>query len=146
MKFPRNARIFRGQLDAAPFVSVFFLLVIFVVLGKYLYVPGIQVKLPTTENLELPGPEGPTISVAVTTNAIYFRDKAVPENDLSNQLSAARREFPEPPTLILQVDRDVTEEKWMRLVVLARQAGITNLLHATFPRVYDRVPAAEPKP
>ena len=26
MKFPRNARIFRGQLDAAPFAAVFFLL------------------------------------------------------------------------------------------------------------------------
>jgi biopolymer transport protein ExbD len=145
MKFPRNARIFRGQLDAAPFASVFFLLVIFVVLGKYLYVPGVQVKLPAAENMQLPGPEGPTLSVAVTTNAIYFRDKAVSESDLSNQLSVARQEFSEPPTLILQVDRDVTEEKWMQLVVLARQAGITNLLHATFPRVYDRA-AAEPKP
>jgi biopolymer transport protein ExbD len=146
MKFPRNARIFRGQLDAAPFASVFFLLVIFVMLGKYLYVPGIQVKLPSAENLQLPGPDGPTLSVAVTTNAIYFRDKAVAENDLSNQLTTARQEFTETPTLILQVDRDVTEEKWMHLMVIARQAGITNLLHATFPRVYDRTSAAEPKP
>ena len=30
MRFPRNLRIFRGQLDFTPFASVFFLLVIFV--------------------------------------------------------------------------------------------------------------------
>jgi len=33
MKFPRNARIFRGQLDAAPFAAVFFLLVLLLMLG-----------------------------------------------------------------------------------------------------------------
>ena len=40
MKFPRNARIFRGQLDAAPFAAVFFLLVIFMMLGSLVYTPG----------------------------------------------------------------------------------------------------------
>ena len=145
MKFPRNARIFRGQLDAAPFASVFFLLVIFVLLGKHLYAPGIQVRLPAAGDLALVGPEGPTISVAMTTNAIYFKDQAISENDLSNELHAAREQFSEPPTLILQIDKDVTEEKWMRLWVLAQQTGIQNLNLATFPRVYDRVPTGEPK-
>jgi len=146
MKFPRNARIFRGQLDAAPFVSVFFLLVIFVLLGKYLYAPGIHVALPTAGNLVLPGPEGPTISVAVTTNAIYFGDQAVSENDFSNRLSAARLKFSEPPTLILMQDKDVTWEKLMHLGEIAQQAGIENLHLAILPRVYDRAATAKPKP
>jgi len=146
MKFPRNARIFRGQLDAAPFASVFFLLVIFVLLGKYLYAPGIQVRLPAAGNLELPGPEGPTISVAVTTNAIYFGDQAISEIDLSNQLSVARQKYPEPPTLVLMSDKDVTEEKLIHLWSLAQQAGIQNLHLATFPRVYDRASAVKSTP
>ena len=50
MKFPRNARIFRGQLDAAPFASVFFLLVIFVMLGSVLQTPGVRVDLPQAAN------------------------------------------------------------------------------------------------
>ena len=45
MKFPRSARIFRGHLDIAPFASVFFLLVIFVMLGALIYTPGIPVEL-----------------------------------------------------------------------------------------------------
>lgn len=40
MRFARNARIFRGQLDAAPFAAVFFLLVIFMMLGSLVYTPG----------------------------------------------------------------------------------------------------------
>ena len=32
MKFPRNVRIFRGQLDASPFVCVLFIVVLFVLL------------------------------------------------------------------------------------------------------------------
>ena len=40
MKFPRNARIFRGHLEIAPFASVFFLLVIFVSLSSLMYTPS----------------------------------------------------------------------------------------------------------
>ena len=45
MKFPRNARIFRGQLDAAPFAAVFFLLVIFMMLGSLVYTPGARLRV-----------------------------------------------------------------------------------------------------
>ena len=45
MKFPRNARITRGLQDAAPYASVFFLLVLFVMLGSLVYTPGVQVPL-----------------------------------------------------------------------------------------------------
>ena len=146
MKFPRNARIFRGQLDAAPFASVFFLLVIFVMLGKLLYAPGIQVKLPTAGNLILPGPEGATVAVAVTTNAIYFKDQLVSEGDFSNQLFVAKQQVSGPLTLIVQADKDVTLGRWTRLCVLAQQAGITNVQQATLPRVFDSPSAFAPKP
>jgi biopolymer transport protein ExbD len=146
MKFPRNARIFRGQLDAAPFASVFFLLIIFILLGKLLYAPGIQVRLPAAGNIPLAGPSGPTISVAVTTNAIYFEDQLVSENDFSNRLSAAKQKFSELPTLIMQLDKDVTAEKWTRLWEVAQQNGIHDLHFATRPRLYDPAPAIDSKP
>jgi hypothetical protein len=41
MKFPRNARIFRGQLDAAPFAIVFSCLLLFLLLSSLLYTPGV---------------------------------------------------------------------------------------------------------
>ena len=137
MKFPRNARIFRGQLDAAPFVSVFFLLVIFVILRSVLYVPGVRVELPSTGNLVVPGTDRPTVSIAVTTNAIYFQNQPVSEGDLSNQLSTAAQKAPQPLTLVVQADKDVTEEQVVHLAVIARNAGIRELLLATMPRVFD---------
>src|SRR5581483_11621856 len=45
MRFQRHAKIFRGQLDAAPIASVFFLLIVFLMLGNLLYTPGVLVKL-----------------------------------------------------------------------------------------------------
>jgi biopolymer transport protein ExbD len=146
MKFPRNARIFRGQLDAAPFASVFFLLVIFVLIGKLTYTPGIQVKLPAAGNVRLPGPEGPTLSVALTTNAIYFQDQQVSEADFSNQLFTAKQKISGPVTLIVQSDQDVTEKKRTYVWSIAQEVGIQSLLYATLPRVYDNSSAAPSKP
>jgi biopolymer transport protein ExbD len=143
MKFPRNARIFRGQLDAAPFASVFFLLVIFVLLGSMLY-PGIRVDL-SSGNL-LPGTQGPTLSVAVTTNAIYYGNQLVSENEFSNRLNAATRNFSEPLTLIVQADKEVTEEKIIHLKVLAEQAGVSGFMLATLPRLFDSPVPAKTKP
>ena len=45
MRFPRQAKIFRGQLDAAPVAGVVFLLLIFLVLGSLIYTPGVLVNL-----------------------------------------------------------------------------------------------------
>jgi biopolymer transport protein ExbD len=46
MKFQRNVRIFRGQLDAAPVAGVFFLLLLFLLLHSSLvYHPGLPIAL-----------------------------------------------------------------------------------------------------
>jgi biopolymer transport protein ExbD len=146
MKFPRNARIFRGQLDAAPFASVFFLLVIFVMLGSMLYAPGIQVTLPSAGDLPLAGTDRPTITVAVTTNAMYFKNQQISEDEFSNHLSSAAGSSAQPLTLVVQADKEVTEQQLIHLTVLAHQAGIRDLLLATLPRPFDATPASKPKP
>ena len=59
MRLPRNVRIFRGQLDAAPFLGVFFILLMFILLHTSLVShPGVEIQLPFSG--ELPGPDGPT--------------------------------------------------------------------------------------
>jgi biopolymer transport protein ExbD len=137
MKFPRNARIFRGQLDAAPFATVFFLLVIFAILGSRVYVPGVRLDLPSSGNAALPGIDQPSVYVAITSNAIYYKDQPVTEDVLSKKLIAARQEVSGPLTLVVQEDKDVTAEQLIRLRMLARRAGIDNMLMATLPRLYD---------
>src|SRR5512138_2187267 len=76
MKFPRNARIFRGQLDAAPLALVFFLLVIFLMLGSLVYTPGVRLQLPVTEGL--PGMDRPSVSVAIDASGrVYYQNQVV---------------------------------------------------------------------
>jgi biopolymer transport protein ExbD len=137
MKFPRNARIFRGQLDAAPFAAVFFLLVIFMMLGSLVYTPGarLQLQLPRADGF--PGTDKPTVSVAVDRDGrLYYENQWIEENDLRGRLREAAKKSPEPLTLVVQADKSVSYETCLRLALLARDAGIAEALLATLPRAY----------
>jgi biopolymer transport protein ExbD len=133
MKFPRNARIFRGQLDASPFVGVLFLVAIFLLLNSSLvFLPGVAVRLP--EAADLPGLTGPTLTVVVDTNRrLYFRNQVIRENDLLAQLRKAARETKEPPVLVLMADKAVSYDTIIHLTEIARAAGLKETLLATSP-------------
>ncbi|HLH53261.1 MAG TPA: biopolymer transporter ExbD [Verrucomicrobiae bacterium] len=133
MKFPRNARIFRGQLDAAPFAAVFFLLVIFLMLGSLMYTPGVRVELPVTD--DLPGTDKPTVSVALDSAGRYYYDnQLVQERQLSNLLHQAAASSSQPLTLVILADKAVSNEMLVRLLMLARSAGINDALLSTLSR------------
>ena len=137
MKFPRNARIFRGQLDAAPFVSVFFLLVVFVLLGSMVYTPGVRIRLPLSSSANVTGAAGPTVEVAVDANGqFYFRNQLIRESELASRLRAVATNSSAPLTLIVRADRETKRESLDQLAAIAQQAGIPELLLATLPRIY----------
>jgi biopolymer transport protein ExbD len=139
MKFPRNARIFRGQLDAAPFALLFFLLVLFLMVASLLYTPGVALSLPTGD--ELPGTDRPTVKVAVdAAGRLYYENQGIKETDLRARLTEVAKQAPEPMTLIVEADKAVNFETLMRLNLLARDAGITNSLLATLPRPLNSQP------
>jgi biopolymer transport protein ExbD len=130
MKFPRNARILRGQLDAAPFASVFFLLVIFVMLGSRVQTPGVRLELPRAD--DVPGTDRPTIAVAVAANGqFYFENRVIRKEELQSRLAEAVKKSREPLTLLVQADKAVTEESLVGVALLARNAGIQDMLLAT---------------
>ena len=134
MKFPRHARLLRSQLDAAPLASVLFLLVIFVMLGTHVYVPGVHVDLPVAN--ELPGTDRPTVTVTLdASNRLFFNYKLVSEADLKAQLREAVKNSPEPITLVIQAAATVTHENLVRLDLLARDAGIREAVHAVRPNL-----------
>jgi biopolymer transport protein ExbD len=133
MKFPRNARIFRGQLDAAPFATVFFLLVIFLMLGQLVYTPGVRLRLPIGDNLG--GTDKATLPVAIDANGrYYFENQLIAENELRNRLSSAVKKSSEPLALLVQADERVPHEMVVRLTLLARDAGIREAWLAALPR------------
>ncbi len=133
MKFPRNARIFRGELDAAPFATVFFLLVLLVMLSSMVYTPGVRLELPTAN--DLPGLDKPTIKVAIDRNGrFYLENQVLDEQELRDRLQQAVQASAQPLTLVIYADKAATREMFMRLTLLARDAGITQGLEATLPR------------
>jgi len=138
MKFPRNARIFRGQLDAAPFAMVFFLLLIFLILGTLVYTPGVRLKLPVADNL--PGTDKPMVAVAIDAKGgLYFENQVIEESSLRDRLREAARNSP-GLILLVQADEAVTQKRLLQLTLLAREAGITESWLATLPRPLASAP------
>lgn len=143
MKFPRNARILRGHLDATPYAMVFFLLVIFVLLGSLVYTPGVRLNLPEGE--DLPGTDNPSVAVAIdSTSHLYYENQVVAHAELSARLRLAVRSAKEPLTLIIQADKAVPYESIIQLALLAKDAGIHDTLLATLPRIIAPLPVTKP--
>jgi len=134
MKFPRNTRLLRNPLDVAPFAAVFFLLVIFLLLGALLPTPGIPLQLPAAS--DLPGTELPSVAVAVDAGGrFYYANQIVNDAQLKSSLSAAVKNSRAPLTLVIHADKAVTYEQLVRVTLLARDAGIKTALLATLPQV-----------
>ena len=88
MKFPRNTRLLRSPFEIAPFAAVFFLLVIFMMLGALLPTPGIPLQPPTAN--DLPGIDKPSVAVAVDSSGrFYFANEFVSETQLRSRLATA---------------------------------------------------------
>jgi biopolymer transport protein ExbD len=136
MKFPRHYRLLRGPFDMAPFAAVLFLLVIFLMLGGLLPVPGLQ--LPLTDDSPdkaLPGLDKPAVAMAVDAQGrFYFANQIITKDKLKTTLKAAVHKSREPLTLVIHADKTVTYEQLVQLTLLAREAGIQNVLLATLPR------------
>ena len=127
MRFPHNAKIFRGQFDAAPYVGVFFLLVIFLLAHSALVlVPGVPIELPA--GTELPGIEKPIAIVAVDAGGtFYFENQMCDEKRLRERLKATVEQSREPITLVARIDRTADWEVFARLSMIARDVGILHL-------------------
>jgi biopolymer transport protein ExbD len=135
MRFPHNLKIFRGQFDAAPFVGVFFLLVIFLLLhSSLIFIPGVPIRLP--ETAPLPGVDRPTLVVAVDKDGqFYFESQVCSEELLKEKLQTALAAATRPLTLVVQADKNVRCEVLVRLGLLARAVKIREVLLATRPQV-----------
>lgn len=144
MKFPRNARIFRGQLDVAPFAIVFLLLVMFMMLSSLIYTPGVHVQLPLAD--DLPGTDKPTLSLAVDKEGrLYYENQRVEENDLKMRLRQVATNSPEPLVVLVHADEGVTLKTFLHVELLLRDAGMSEARLATLPRPFAS-PAARFSP
>lgn len=134
MRFPRNTKVFRGQLDAAPYAGIFFLLAIFLLLNSsFVFTPGIPIELPHAP--ALPGVATRTIAVAIDESSrIYFDNQVTSEATLKRRLSDAVAAAPDL-TLVIQAHKNVTWNTLSRVMLVAREAGVKTALPATRPPV-----------
>ncbi|MBI1178575.1 hypothetical protein GC207_14165 [bacterium] len=133
MKLPRNAKVFRGQLDVAPFMGVFLLMLLFIVLRQQItFVPGLSVALPEAVNLS--GIQGPAVTVIMDRQGQVFFDNQMlnpaQPGPLTDFLRKSIERAGTPVTLIVQADRDVRLGDWTRLNLAAREAGVHDVLLA----------------
>jgi biopolymer transport protein ExbD len=135
MKFRRKARSLTGQLDMAPFASLFFLLLMLLLFQTYLVPPpGVKVELPVAGVPNLPATGAPWLAVAVDqVGRLYYQNQVVTEDELGRKLARRVRNSSVPLSLLLQADRRVPQETIMRLHALARRAGLREVVVATRP-------------
>lgn len=133
MRFPRSARPTKGSLEAAPWATVMFLLVMFIMLGGLLYTPGVHVQLPVTD--ELPGTDRLPVRVAMdSAGRLFFENQLVTETALTNRLREIVRSAAEKPALVVEADKNASYEKLVQLMQLARAVGFETTVLATLPR------------
>jgi biopolymer transport protein ExbD len=135
MKLPRNAKIFRGQLDAAPFASVSFLLLLLILLhSKIVFNPGIQVNLPEAAT-SLPGTASPAVVVALDSGGqLYYEQQNISLEALRDRLRAAVEQSDGPITLQVQADRSASLETTVLLLSLAEEVGMARAHIVTRPK------------
>jgi biopolymer transport protein ExbD len=136
MRLPRNAKVFRGQLDAAPFAGLTFLLLLFILLqSKLVFTPVIPIDLPQVPG-DLPGTASPTVVLAVDRSGqIYYESQAVTSlADLRARLRTAVHDSPEPLSLELQIDESATLKTTAPLLSLASELGVRHAWLVTRPK------------
>ena len=134
MRFPRSTKVFRGQLEAAPFLGLFFLMVIFLLLkSSFVFTPGVPIQLP--EAADLPGAANPTVIVAIDRDGYYyFENQMTDENQLKDRLRGSVGSASGPLTLVIEADKEGKYERVLRLALLARETGIKKAYLATRPK------------
>ena len=76
---------------------------------------------------------------------LYYANEWIDETKLQARLREAVRKSPEPLTLVVKADKSVSYETWLRLALLARDAGISEALLAALPRA-SAAPASRSRP
>jgi biopolymer transport protein ExbD len=99
MKYPRNTRIFRGQLDVAPVACVFFMTALMLFLHSHIvFVPGIRMDLHPRSDTNKP-------SLFIDSEDLFhYAGGAMSQAGFIRRLRDEAENFRAPHTIMLQVD------------------------------------------
>jgi biopolymer transport protein ExbD len=152
VRLPRNAKIFRGQLDAAPFAGVFFCLVILLLMTSRLafttgvdFETSVPIELPAVGQA-LPGVQNAIDVVAVDGDGLFHYENqvAVSMAGLIESLKTTIKRSTTPLTLVILADRRVTWDTLADLLASTRNLGFQGLQLRTRPASPAMMPPSPP--
>src|SRR3954470_17377297 len=99
MKFPRNTRIFRGQLDMAPVACLFFATALMLFLhSQIVFVPGVRLDLhPSTDT------NRPSLYID-SEDLFHYGASTMSQSAFLKRLRADAEKGRAPNTIVLQAD------------------------------------------
>jgi biopolymer transport protein ExbD len=132
MRFKRNVNIAKGLMDMTPLIDVVLLLLIFFMLSSsFVFNPGVKVDLPEYTSSE--SLEKSDIVVTITKELLYlYNDNSIMFKELRRKLREAALEN-RNARLIIKAAKEVPHGDVVRLMVMAKEAGIENQAFATRP-------------
>jgi len=119
------------KLDMAPMIDcVFQLLIFFMVTTSFAPMPGIRVQLPPPGKPSAEKPKGLIVRIADPQGArddgtMVLNDEIVTYNDLFRSFINAPDEMKN--MLIIQSEREVLHEQIVKIIDIAKQAGIDKI-------------------
>ena len=129
------------ELNLTPMIDVVFqLLIFFMVTAVFAITPGLDIKLPESEEAEAPEKENLFI-VIDEEGDMKLNHKTVTFANLKDELSTKRILLDNTTMLIIQGDEKSFHGQVVKVMDIARQVGIIDLVIATEPQ--KRIPEKE---
>lgn len=129
MKFSqRRHELKKGGLDIAPFLNVFFIILIFFIFSSsFIFQPGIRVNLPKALTGELVSQEGVVMTVT-KENLVYLRERLINREEMASNLrTLAEAKIP----LVIKADSGSSLGKTVEILDLCRREGVSQVSMAT---------------
>jgi biopolymer transport protein ExbD len=122
------------KLDLTPMIDVVFqLLIFFMVTAVFAITPGLDIKLPEAEEAQAPEKENLFIVVDQDGN-MKLNHKTVTWTTLKDEIQAKREILDNTTMIIIQGDERATHGQIVKIMDIARQAGVVDQIIATEPQ------------
>lgn len=133
-------KIFKGFPMLAPYISVFFILLLFIMIGsQFTPISGINIDLPVAHTKTIDATRRFIVTVD-KNGVIYFNDVPIPSMDVlrrhivEGMMNVGRRENQELESLVIRADRVNSLETIAQLFSLAEELNINAVLMASSPK------------
>jgi biopolymer transport protein ExbD len=122
MRYPRNVKIFRGGVDAAPFAGLFFVLVLFMMLfGWHVFIPGVRVSLG--DQSEPPNLTPRSVKV-LASGEVLFLGETYQLSALKTELRRRQQKADLPARIVFESEPGSSQDEINEVENLLKGSGI----------------------